>query len=257
MNEIIKPRSLLYSLLLYVQRRVPYVGYQYKELNICPINKEREDDIMTEERSQNERATQEELMARGPVSRGASNQSAPMSQDAEDQQTRDDHTTESTGPDPKHPDYNKMLQDNPTETPVGSAGPSKRDLGTVGGGTIPNTDIGPRGGMNTSDSTAEAGGTSARRNIGQGLPTDRGGLTDVGTSGESTRNANQVDRQAQSNIGERNPGQPQTSMGDRESPQGNRGRDTSEDIIDPMTSRAPDKLSQKDTSEKSDQKKES
>ncbi len=209
------------------------------------------------EKSQQERAKQEDLMARGPVSRGASNQSAPMNQDAEDQQTQGEHTTDSTGRDPKHPDYNKMLQDHPTETPVGGAGPSKRDLGTVGGGTIPNTGTSPRGGINTSDSTAEAGGTSAERNIGQGLPADRGGLTDVGTSGESTRNANQIDRHAQSNIGGRNPGQPQTSMGDRGTPHGKRAKGADDDTIDAMTSRAPDKLPRKDSSEQTDQKKES
>lgn len=144
------------------------------------------------ERSQQERAKQEDLMARGPVSRGASNQSAPMNQenqDTEDQQAQGEHTTDSTGRDPKHPDYNKMLQDNPTETPVGGAGPSKRDLGTVGGGTIPNTGTSP------------------------------------------------------------------TSMGDREAPHGKRAKGANEDTIDEMTSRAPDKLPQKETSEKADQKK--
>ena len=145
-------------------------------------------------------------------------------------------------------------EENAAEPTVGSEGASKRDLGTVGGGTIPSTSTSPRGGMNTSDSTKEAGGTSAERNIGQGLPTDRGGLTDVEVSGESTRNANQIDRQAQSNIGGRNPGQPQTSMGDREASHGNRGRGTNEEIIDPMTSRAPDKVHQEDTSEQADQK---
>lgn len=134
-----------------------------------------------------EKSQQEDLMARGPVSRGASNQSAPMNQNAEDQQVKGEHTTDSTGRDPKQPGDNKVLHDNPTGTSVGGARPSKRDLGTVGGGTIPNTGTSP--------------------------------------------------------------------MGDREAPHRERTKGANEDIIDAMTSRAPDKLPRKDSSEQTDQKK--
>lgn len=207
------------------------------------------------EKSQRERAEQEELMARGPVSRGASNKDAPIDQHAGDQQEAGNRTTESTGPDPEHPDYNKTLQEHSTGDDVGSGSASKRDLGTVGGGTIPRTGTGPRGGMNTSNSTEAAGGTSARQTVGGGLPTDRGGLTDVGASGQSTNDANQIDRHAQASAGGRTPGQPQTSMGDRDASQANRGgKGTNEEIIDPMTSRAPSKLGQKEE-EHTEQKK--
>jgi hypothetical protein len=141
------------------------------------------------ERSKRERAEQEELMARGPVSRDASNKSAPIDQNSGDQQAKGRQTTESTSPDPRHPDYNKMGREHATGTGVGSGSASKRDLGTVGGGTIP-------------------------------------------------------------------PGQPQTSMGDRDASHKDGGKGTNEEIIDPMTSRAPDKLHQQEKAEKNKRDKE-
>jgi len=211
------------------------------------------------EKSKYERSEQEGLMARGPVSRGAENESAPMNEDTLDQQAKGGHVTDSTGPDPKHPDYNKMVPEHPTQTAVGSGGPDpKRDLGTVGGGTIPSTSSKRESGRNTSNSTVAAGGTSSKQTVGGGLPTDRGGLTDTGAAGQSTNDVNRIDRHAQSNIGGRNPGQPQTAMGDRDTKRDNRGgKGTNEDIIDPMTSRMPEKVQQQDDAKQDDQKKQS
>jgi hypothetical protein len=209
------------------------------------------------EKSKYERSEQEDLMARGPVSRGAENEGAPMNEDTLDQQATGGHVTDSTGPDPKHPDYNKMVSEHPTQTAVGSGGPDpKRDLGTVGGGTIPSTSSKQESGINTSNSTVAAGGTSANQRVGAGLPTDRGGLTATGTAGQSTNEVNRIDRHAQGNLGGRNPGQPQTAMGDQDATRGNRGKGANEDIIDPMTSRTPEKI-QQESAQQEDQKKQS
>ena len=54
--------------------------------------------------------------------------------------------------------------------------------------------------------------------------------------------ANVIDKHAQGNLGGRNPSQPQTSMGDRDSKAKDRGQP---DITDPMTSRDPSKINQK------------
>ena len=58
-----------------------------------------------------------------------------------------------------------------------------------------------------------------------------------GNSQPTTDTVDKPDRKGQGNLGGRNPGQPQTSSGDQDS-SGNR---PDMDIVDPMTSRAPDK----------------
>lgn len=50
---------------------------------------------------------------------------------------------------------------------------------------------------------------------------------------------NTVDRQAQGNLGGRNPGVGQTPMGDQDS---TRGRRPGDDVTDPMTGRAPSQI---------------
>ncbi len=156
---------------------------------------------------------QEEQMAGGPVSAGASNQSAPIRQN---KQATDDAAKQS------NLDYEKML--------------SNRDMGTVGGGNVPGAG-GSRGGMSASDSTVESGGTPGG-NVGGG-ETERGSIkhSDAGTPPAAK---NTVDKQAQSNIGGRNPGKAGTSMGDQDATQGR----PDDGITDPMSSRAPDKINQ-------------
>lgn len=53
-------------------------------------------------------------------------------------------------------------------------------------------------------------------------------------------NVDRIDRTAQSNLGGRNPGQPQGTIGDRDATW-DRG---DADIVDPMSSRTPDKVNQ-------------
>ncbi|MGI9057207.1 MAG: hypothetical protein ACR2H5_01370 [Ktedonobacteraceae bacterium] len=139
------------------------------------------------------------------------------------------------------PDYNKVIPQQPAGTTVGDGMSTDRDLGTVGGGTIPNGgDVGsgkPPGGMDTSSSTVAAGGTSGGGTVGAGSTTGRGGTTNE----DITQNSgNTIDRHAHGNIGGRNPSAPQepeSAIGDRD-PQKSLGK-SQPDIADPMTSRDP------------------
>jgi hypothetical protein len=58
-----------------------------------------------------------------------------------------------------------------------------------------------------------------------------------GKSQPTTDTVDKPDRKGQGNLGGRNPGQPQTSSGDQDSSQNRPDMD----IVDPMTSRMPDK----------------
>jgi hypothetical protein len=157
---------------------------------------------------------QEEQMAGGPVSAGAANESAPYKQN---KQPTDDAAKQTNA------DYEALV--------------GNRDLGTVGGGNIPGGS-GPQGGISTSDSTVQSGGTPGG-SMGGG-ETERGSVkdSDVGTPPQAK---NTVDKHAQSNLGGRSPGQGGTSMGDRDAKQGRLG----EEATDSMSSRAPDKIHQK------------
>jgi len=201
--------------------------------------------------SEQERARQEASMAGGPVSRGASNKSAPMNKEQSDKQP----TEQAERANPNNPDYNKLIPQSPTGTTEGDSMSSKRDLGTVGGGTIPGSGT-PRGGMNTSNSTVGGGGTSAGGTAGAGSTTDRGNMTNTDTR-TSTNQEQEFNQQARGNIGGRNPNQPQTSMGDRDNRRdnnnqkqakqkdithGGRGEGTNEETTDPMRSHTRDKI---------------
>ena len=124
-----------------------------------------------------------------------------------------------------------------------------RDLGTVGGGTIPSAGVGSGtspGGMNTSDSTVGAGGSTARSVAGAGSTTDRGNMTNR----DLTTNAgNTVDRTAQGNLGGRDPSEPQTAMGDRDADI-QRGHSSSTSPVQPTTSRDPGKINEDQDTEK-------
>ncbi len=161
-----------------------------------------------------DKSRQEEQMAGGPVSAGAANESAPYKQN---KQPTDNAAQQSNA------DYEAMV--------------SKRDMGTVGGGNIPGGN-GPQGGISTSDSTVQSGGT-AGGNTGGG-ETERGSVKDSAAD-TPPQAKNTVDKHAQSNLGGRSPGQAGTSMGDQDATQGRSG----EEMTDPMSSRAPDKIHQK------------
>ncbi|MBV9257361.1 MAG: hypothetical protein JO215_05030 [Ktedonobacteraceae bacterium] len=177
-----------------------------------------------------EKGRQEEQMAGGPVSAGASNKNAPSQQPTADTSKQSNQ------------DYEALVKESPNSTTQGKSMTTDRDMGTVGGGNIPGSSGSgaSQEGVSTSTSTVESGGGSSGGTVGAGAPADRGSVKDssVGTSPAAT---NTVDRQAQDSSGGRHPSQPQTAMGDRDATQGQSG----DEVTDPMSSRAPDKIQQK------------
>ena len=154
-------------------------------------------------------------------------------------------------PQQNSPDYEKPVKRQPEGTGTGREMANDRDLGSVGGGSVPSSGP-PQGGMNTSNSTVDSGGNSTGARTGSGSPTDRGGSSSTGMNSSTSSNA--VDPHAQSNIGGRNPGQPQTAMGEQDS----RGqRDSVGDpTADPMCSRTPGGVQQqKDRDQQEQQQK--
>lgn len=111
---------------------------------------------------------------------------------------------------------------------------SARDLGTAGGGSIPNLPDIDRDKTaheaRTNDSPQRSDATVERENA------------DTPHDAPPTNDARAVNRHSQGNAATRDPGQPQTAMGDQDRTFGGRGADANEETIDPMTSRAPDKV---------------
>lgn len=155
------------------------------------------DDNKMSEKTKQERYRQEDEMAHGPVSRGASNKDAPVYQKGR----RSSPTSRDKG-NSRGADYNKMVEQRTSGTSEGPGARTGRDPGTVGGGTIPDPGRGTgesRGGMGISNSTVAAGGTSAGAVIGEGSTTDRGRMPtrDVDTS---TNNATEFTHEARGQV---------------------------------------------------------
>src|SRR5579883_28299 len=161
--------------------------------------------------SNQERGRQEEQMAGGPVSAGASNKNMPSQQD--------EQASESTSRQSKQ-DYEALVKESPNSATQGQGMATDRNMGTVGGGNISASSGSgtTRGGMSSSNSTVENGGSSSDGNVGAGAPADRGSVknSSVGTSPAAT---NTIDKQAQGSGGGRHPSQPQTAMGDQDATQ--------------------------------------
>jgi len=138
-------------------------------------------------------------------------------------------------------DFNKMIsqESGPGTTKGGKATGRDpgRDLGTVGGGTIPSAGPGSTspGSTNTDNSASSAGGSSARSAADAGASTDRGNATNRDLT---TNTGNTMDRDPESNLGGRNPSHPQTAMGDRDADI-HRGHSSSTSPVQPTTSRDP------------------
>ncbi|MFL5626020.1 MAG: hypothetical protein ACJ788_10560 [Ktedonobacteraceae bacterium] len=113
-----------------------------------------------------------------------------------------------------------------------------RDLGTAGGGTIPGSET-PMRPSNAADdnSTVNDGDTSGDSNRDNETVSDREVLTHSDVAG------NAIDKHARGNLGGRNPSQPQTAMGDRDTKRDRADRGEVQ-ITDPMTSRDPSKINE-------------
>lgn len=147
---------------------------------------------MTDQADQ-ERYKQEDEMANGPVSRGASNKSAPMNKNNPGPSTtkkRSKNQKQST-------DYNKMVQTERSGPQVGSGMGTDQKLGTPGGGTLPTEREhgSTTGGRLTTNSTVGAGGSSGGTVAGAGSTRDRGKATNTdlnqttNTAGELENNS--------------------------------------------------------------------
>ena len=105
---------------------------------------------------------------------------------------------------------------------------TKRDLGSVGGGTVPNK------------------GTSTGSTIldDESVTTSSADTNDGGEASAMTSDK-QPETHDRGNIGGRNPGQVRGSSGDQDSTRGKRsGIDPHDEVADPMTSRAPGQIAQ-------------
>src|SRR5256884_9891889 len=91
-------------------------------------------------------------------------------------------------------DYNKMVGQQPAGTTAGDTIASSRDLGSIGGGSVPeprNPSMGSGkspGGMNTANSTVDSGSTTGRGMPGAEQTTDRGSETMNGMAAEGGQN---------------------------------------------------------------------
>jgi hypothetical protein len=109
------------------------------------------------EKTNQDRYREEDNMAGGPVSRGASNKSAPMNTNSPTSST-----TDSDEQDQQNAPYDKLIRSKPSTTTQGDGMAVNQNVGTPGGGSLPSGGpIGsgnPPGGMNTSNSTPSAVG---------------------------------------------------------------------------------------------------
>jgi hypothetical protein len=155
------------------------------------------DDNEMAEKTKQQRYRQEDEMARGPVSRGASNKDAPMYK----KNRRSSSTTHDKGKQ-QNADYNKMVEQRTSGTAEGTGMETDRTFGTAAGGTIPNPGRGTgqaRGGGMATSNSIEGAGTSAGGLIGAGSTRDRGSMSDQEMD-TSTNNAAEQTREARGKV---------------------------------------------------------
>ncbi len=130
----------------------------------------------SKQKKKQEEYREEDMMARGPVSRGASNKSAPMYTNQQPASPPPDQSRQGNPP-----DYDKMIRSQTSSPEQGSGMATDRAIATPGGATLPTPGLegtdNPRGGRNTSNSTVGAGGSSGGTVVGTGATTDRGRMT--------------------------------------------------------------------------------
>ncbi len=145
------------------------------------------------DQSDQERYKQEDLMANGPVSRGASNKSAPLNKKNQGSSM----TKKGSKNQKQSTNYNKMIHTERSGPQVGSGMATDQKLGTPGGSTIPveREHGSTTGGRLTTNSTVGAGGSSGGTVAGTGSTRDRGKETNTdlnqttNTAGELENNS--------------------------------------------------------------------
>lgn len=150
---------------------------------------------MAENENRQGLAREEEEMAGGPVSAGASNKSAPMNSGS--------GSSNQQGSDSGN--YNKLLHSDVSSPNQGSGMGNDQTVSSPAGGTLPSSNDAEtgtsRGGVATSDNTVSAGGSSTGRLAGAGLTSDRGTPTVTGMD-TSTNTKGQLDQRADDVNGE-------------------------------------------------------
>lgn len=135
---------------------------------------------------------QEDEMANGPVSAGASNKDAPMYDNNQKSNTGDQSQS-----------YDKMIQNEASGPMQGTGMANDQVVGSPAGATLPSDKSSggsdsPRGGRNTSNSTVSGSSSSAGGVVGLGSHRDRGAMTnpqaDATTNTADTMDENSRDQ---------------------------------------------------------------
>jgi hypothetical protein len=147
------------------------------------------------DQSDEKRYEQEDLMANGPVSRGASNKSAPMNKNNPGPSTTKNRSKNQK----QSKDYNKMIQTERSGSQVGSGMGTDQTSGTPGGGTLPTEreSGSSTGGILTTNSTVGAGGSSGGTVAGAGSTRDRGKATNTDLN-QTTNTAEELENNTNS-----------------------------------------------------------
>jgi hypothetical protein len=123
-------------------------------------------------------------------------------------------------------------------------GRSARDLGTVGGGTIPSGGDIDKG---SADEAPEPGSVASQQgDVSSGTVAQQGNFHDS-TIHASPGAQDASDQPQQGTLGSRNPGQPATAIGDQDATFGHRDKDDTP--ADPMTGRLPSQINKKQSEE--------
>jgi hypothetical protein len=146
---------------------------------------------MSRKDDQQERAREEIELAGGPVSQGAENRDAPVGKRQPAQPHPSSASAATAG---QQPEYNKMLHTRRSETAEGTGMATDQHVTRPAGATLPNTGT-SRGGINISNSTAGAGGSSTGAVSGAGMPRDRGSVDNVDLD-QTSNTAQDTDRTA-------------------------------------------------------------
>lgn len=125
-----------------------------------------------EEQNHQQREREEVDMAKGPLSAGARNEDTlnppPSEEEIRNKQTGTDQ-----------PDYDNMIRDQVTGTEYGRGRAIDKRVGSPGAGDLPEqrgSEATRQSGINMSNSTVAAGGSSGGTVMGQGKPRDRGSV---------------------------------------------------------------------------------
>jgi hypothetical protein len=147
-----------------------------------------------------EKAKQENIMANGPVSAGASNQDAPIDANGQGQQQQPTSPQDTSASQGQQPDYNKMLHTQNSGISTGSAASQDQSSAATSESALPSdrTSGSSTGGINTSNSTVSSSGSSGGSIAGGNETIDRGSEQSINLN-QNPNTQDQLDTNSQSN----------------------------------------------------------